>query len=91
MYYPELTLILSEFVSKQKIMAVAQNPHTELNPIQISLLRLFNRPMSEQETRELKKLLVSHYSEQLNEEVTRVVAEKADTQKDFDDMLNSDS
>ncbi len=72
-------------------MALAQNSHTELNPIQVSLLRLFSRPMSDKETKELKKLLVNHYSQQLDEEVGRVVAEKGYTQKDFDDMLNSDS
>ena len=72
-------------------MSVALNQHTELNPVQISLLRLFNRPMSEQETLELKRLLVKHYSKLLKEEVTKVVAEKGCTQKDFDDMLNADS
>ena len=72
-------------------MATAQKLHTELNSIQVSLLRLFNRPMSESETLTLKKLLVDHYSALLEQEVTKVVAEKAYTQKDFDDMLNSES
>jgi len=72
-------------------MAVALNQHTELNPVQISLLRLFNRPMSEQETLELKRLLVKHYSKLLQEEVTKVISEKGYTQRDFDDMLNADS
>ncbi|HEY4198533.1 MAG TPA: hypothetical protein VGM63_23495 [Mucilaginibacter sp.] len=71
-------------------MATAQKSHTELNPIQVSLLRLFNRPMSESETLALKKALVDHYSALLKEEVTRVVAEKDYTQKDFNDMLNGD-
>jgi hypothetical protein len=68
-------------------MAVSQKIHTELNPIQISLLRLFNRPMSDSETIELKKLLVNHYSRLLEKEVDKVVKEKGYTQKDFDDML----
>ncbi len=72
-------------------MAVALNEHTELNPVQISLLRLFNRPMSEKETLELKRLLVKHYSKLLKEEVTTAISEKGYTQKDFDDMLNADS
>jgi hypothetical protein len=71
-------------------MATTQKSHTELNPIQVSLLRLFNRPMSEDETLELKRLLVTHYSALLEEEVTKVIAEKGYTQKDFDDMLNGD-
>ncbi len=58
--------------------------------MQVSLLRLFNRPMSESETRELQMLIVNHYSALLEEEVTKVIAEKGYTQKDFDDMLNGD-
>ena len=72
-------------------MAVSINQHTELNPLQVSLLRLFNRPMSEQETLELKRLLVKHYSKQLKAEATRVVAEKGYTGQDFDNMLNAES
>jgi hypothetical protein len=71
-------------------MSASQESHTELNPIQVSLLRLFNRPMSEGESLALKRLIVNHYSGQLKEEVTRVVAEKGYTQKDFDDMLNNE-
>lgn len=69
-------------------MAIALNQYTELNSLQVSL---FNRPMSEQETLELKRLLVKHYSKLLKEEVTRVVAEKNYTQQDFDNMLNAES
>lgn len=72
-------------------MAVAEYKHTGLNELQVSLLRLFNRPMSDNEVKELKRLLVSHYSEQLRAEVNMVVSEKGYTQKDFDDMLNADS
>jgi hypothetical protein len=70
-------------------MATTQKSHTELNPIQISLLRLFNRPMSEKEILTLKKLMVDHYSDLLEKEITKVVSEKGYTQKDFDKMLNS--
>lgn len=72
-------------------MALAKDSHTELNAIQVSLLRLFSRPMSDDETVELKKLLLDHYTGQLDEEVNRVVTEKGYTQQDFDDMLNSQS
>jgi hypothetical protein len=47
--------------------------------------------MTEKETRELKKLLVDYYSHQLGKEVDEVVAKKGYSQKDFDDMLNSES
>lgn len=47
--------------------------------------------MSEDEILKLKKVLVSHYSEILDEELTKVVKDKGYTQQDFDKMLNSDS
>jgi len=72
-------------------MAIVQKSHTELNPIQVSLLRLFNRPMSEKETLELKTLLTDYYADKLEEEVNKVVSEKGYTQQDFDKILNSDS
>ncbi|MFI5136660.1 MAG: hypothetical protein ACHQIM_02455 [Sphingobacteriales bacterium] len=72
-------------------MVLAFNQYTELNPLQVSLLRLFKRPMSEEETLELKRLLVKHYSKLLKEEVTKVVAEKGYTRQDFDNMLNAEN
>jgi hypothetical protein len=72
-------------------MAVALNQHTELNPVQVSLLRLFNRPMSEKETLEIRNLLVDHYSEMLEHEVTRAIAEKGYTSEDLDNLLNAES
>lgn len=47
-----------------------------LNDVQMSLLRMFNKKMSYQETVEIKNLLLKHYSEKLFEEVDRVVAQK---------------
>lgn len=63
----------------------------KLNPLQVSLLRLFNRDMSDDEVLALKRVLVKHYSELLRNEVEQVVAEKGYTQADFDAMLNQDS
>ncbi len=71
-------------------MATA-NTHTELNEIQVSLLRLFNRPMTESETKELKQVLLSYYHEQLDGEVSKIIEEKNYSQNDFDQMLNADS
>jgi hypothetical protein len=70
-------------------MATAQKQHTELIPMQVSLLRLFNRPMSDDETKELKDLLVNHYSELLGSELSKSITEKGYSQKDFDEMLIS--
>lgn len=64
---------------------------SRLNPIQESLLRLFDRNMSEEEILTLRKVLVKHYSGLLRAEVERVVEEKGHTQEDFDRMLNEDS
>ena len=72
-------------------MAVTLNQHTELNPVQVSLLRLFNRPMSEKETLEIRNLLVDHYSEILKQEVTRAIEEKGYTPEDFNNSLNAES
>jgi hypothetical protein len=63
----------------------------KLNPLQVSLLRLFSRDMSDDEVLTLKRALVKHYSELLREEVVKVVADKGYTQADFDEMLNQDS
>jgi len=62
--------------------------HTELNPIQVSLLRLFNRPMSEEETLALKGVMVDYYSGLLEKELAKVIAKKGYIQTDFDEMLN---
>jgi uncharacterized protein YfkK (UPF0435 family) len=48
----------------------------KLNPLQVSLLRLFSRDMSDDEVLTLKRALVKHYSELLREEVEKVVADK---------------
>lgn len=63
----------------------------KLNPLQVSLLRLFSRDMSDDEVLTLKRVLVKHYSELLRNEVEKVVEEKGYTQADFDAMLNQDS
>ncbi|QPH41702.1 hypothetical protein [Pedobacter endophyticus] len=72
-------------------MAITLNKHTELNPLQVSLLRLFNRPMTESEILELKRVMVNHYSGFLEKEVTKVAEDKGYTQDDFDNILNADS
>jgi hypothetical protein len=69
----------------------AAEQHTELNSLQRSLLRLFNRPMSDEETFELRRLLVKHYSAMLKKEVSKVVSEKGYTRQNFEDMLNTES
>lgn len=57
-----------------------------LNDVQLSLLRLFNREMSYEETIEIRDLLSRHYSAKLKVEVDRVVAEKGITAEDYDKL-----
>jgi len=72
-------------------MATVLKSHTGLNKIQLTLLKLFNRPMSDREIVELRDVLVDHYDKLLRKEVTKVAAKKGYTQEDFEKMLNSDS
>jgi hypothetical protein len=74
-----------------QIMSVTLNQHTKLNSLQISLLRLFDRPMSEEETLEIRNLLVDHYFELLKVEVTKAIEQKGYTQDDLDNMVNAES
>lgn len=83
---------ISKFVSTNcNVIAITSNQPTRLNPVQVSLLRLFNRPMSEKETLEIRNLLVAHYSEILKEEVEKAIKEKGYAQEDLDNLLNAES
>ncbi|HWL00394.1 MAG TPA: hypothetical protein VNQ55_10620 [Parapedobacter sp.] len=67
-------------------MAVIDNEIKGLNEVQLSLLRMFNRKMSYEESVELRDLLTQYYSQKLKDEVDRVVAEKKITAKDYDGL-----
>ncbi|WP_071506124.1 hypothetical protein [Arsenicibacter rosenii] len=62
-----------------------------LNSLQISLLRMFDKGMTDDQVLELKRVLVKHYSSLLHKEVEKVVEQKQFTRDDFDAMLNVDS
>lgn len=59
--------------------------------MQVSLLRLFDRGMTDEQVLELRRVLVAHYSTLLQNEVERVIQEKGYTNDDFERMLNSQS
>ena len=61
---------------------------TKLNDVQITLLRMFNRDMTGQETAEVRKLILDYYDEKLDIELDKVVAEKGYNQEDYNAMLN---
>ena len=64
---------------------------TKLNSIQLSLLRLFDRGMSDEETLEIRRLLVTHLSKKLQDEVQRIDEERGYTAEDYERMLNAPS
>ncbi|RZJ58291.1 MAG: sigma-70 family RNA polymerase sigma factor [Hymenobacter sp.] len=64
---------------------------TKLNSLQISLLRLFERGISDAEVLELRRVLVTHMSQKLLVEVERVNEERGYTAADVEAMLNDPS
>ncbi|MEY4541348.1 MAG: hypothetical protein RLZZ306_3105 [Bacteroidota bacterium] len=62
--------------------------NTGLNEVQVGLLRMFNRPMSQEESIEIRDLLSQHYANKLFDEVDRVVAEKGITEADYEKLRN---
>lgn len=71
----------------ESLPQVDKQPH-KLNDVQVSLLRMFSRDMTEQETADVKRLLVSYYDEKLQTEIGRVETEKGYTNADYNAMLN---
>lgn len=59
-----------------------------LNKAQIEILKLFSRPMSEEDLQEIKTLLVKHLAEKLTQRVDNISKEKGYTQEDFNSWLN---
>lgn len=62
---------------------------TGLNDVQLSLLRMFNRQMSYEESIEIRDLLAKHYAEKLFNEVDKAVATKNITDSDYEKLRNS--
>jgi hypothetical protein len=62
-------------------------PANGLNEVQLTLLRLFNRQMKEEEVIEIQDLLVNHLSQKLHIQVEKDIEQKGITRKDFDRIL----
>lgn len=71
--------------------STASTQPTKLNGLQISLLRLFDRGMSDDEVLELRRVLVAHLSQKMLAEVERIDAERGYTTADIKAMLNDPS
>lgn len=55
-----------------------------LNEVQLSLLRMFSREMSQEESLEIRDLLTKHYSQKLKAEVDQVVSDKKISEGNYD-------
>lgn len=64
---------------------------TTLNPIQTSLLMLFNKPMKDDEVLTLKRVMVKHYNQILQDELEDLEKKKPITDEDIDGFLNGKS
>ena len=59
-----------------------------LNATQLMLLKLFNRDMTEQETKEINDMLLHYLDAKMQMHLDTDIANKGITQADFDAILN---
>ena len=69
-----------------KVMDTLDKKNKGLNEVQMSLLRMFNREMSYEESVEIRDLLTQHYSQKLKVEVDQVVSQKKISKRDYDKL-----
>lgn len=60
-----------------------------LNDVQLNLLKLFSRKMSEIEQAEINEMLLKYYDNLLQKEVQRAINQKGYTKEDFENVLNN--
>ena len=71
------------------MVAEQLNPvHRTLNPVQLMLLKLFNREMPEQEIDEIRVLLLNYLEAKLHRQLEIDMTVKGITQNDLDAVLN---
>lgn len=63
----------------------SSNMSTKLNPVQLHLLELFSKNMSEEDLVEIKKLLVHFYKEKVEREVQAFWNKKEFTQESWNE------
>jgi hypothetical protein len=59
-----------------------------LNDVQLTLLKLFSRKMSETEQTDIKQILLNYYDNALQREVQSVIQKKGYLKQDFEKRLN---
>jgi len=71
---------------KHDAMSVMQSelsPSAKLNPVQLHLLELFSKDMTEQELLDIKALLVQYYSRKVDEELDLIWEKRNYSQERF--------
>lgn len=69
-------------------MLSEQEQFTKFTPLQLELLKLYGRNVSEQDLIEIKDLIGKYFLNKLQLRVDKAVEEIGYTQKDFDAWLN---
>jgi hypothetical protein len=64
--------------------------HQGLNKTQMMLLRMFDRPMSDTESEELRNYINAFYKDKLDAQVQFDIQRKGITQKDYKDLERKD-
>jgi len=62
---------------------------TKLNAVQLHLLKMFARPMDEQDLAAIKSLLSNYYAQKVDAESEKLWDEKGMSQLTIDDLLNT--
>lgn len=62
---------------------------TKLNAVQLHLLKMFARPMDEQDLAAIKSLLSNYYAQKVDAESVKLWDEKGMSQQTIDDLLNT--
>ncbi|CAN1557434.1 hypothetical protein MCERE19_02456 [Spirosomataceae bacterium] len=74
------------------MIATELNPkHSKLNSLQVSLLKLFSQDMSDDQSMDIRKILLEYFDKELKDELEIVTKEKEYTVKDYREMLDSKS
>lgn len=69
-------------------MSALITPAQPLNDVQLMLLRLFSRPMPNNDLEAIREMLLTYYETALQQEVERVIKVKDIKRADFDAVLN---
>ncbi len=75
-------------LNEKEKMAVIQ-ASTKLNAVQMHLLKMFSRPMSEHDLKEIKGLLSDYFAKKVDVESDKIWEDKGMSQQSIDDLLNT--